>query len=90
MRWSNAASEAALNTPEGLSPALIGKVVTVKMIEKSESDGHIMYETVTKLVGKLLNYSHDATSVEFLVEGAEHLDISFQRVHIEFIAFDGA
>lgn len=82
MRWSIAASEAALNTPEGLSPALIGKVVEVKIFPILE--GQIHPERIEKHVGVLKQYSLTPSYIRFTFEGSQEFSFLYSKTSLEF------
>jgi hypothetical protein len=56
--------------PEGVSPKLIGKVVTINVIERTEDNsGSLDLETMEKYVGTLQSYFSDAERFDFMLVG---------------------
>lgn len=88
MRFTDKAASSSLNTPGGLSPALIGKVVTVQVFRKKEN--HILPETLTKFVGVLKAYALDTNGMRFTLDGCKETPVFYTHATVEFILHEGS
>lgn len=88
MRFTDKAAAVSLETPAGLSPSLIGKVITVQVFMKS--DGRILPEKLVKYVGILKTYVLSPEGMWFTLEGnAEKNIVTYKSQVVEFIVFEG-
>lgn len=85
MRFTDKAAEASLITPKGLSPALIGKVVTVQTMSKK--DAYLRPETTVKFVGVLKTYTILSSGIKFTLDGGTEKTIVHQNESVEFIMY---
>lgn len=82
MRFTNKAAEASLITPKGLSPALIGKVVSVQTMTKK--DTYLQPETMIKFVGILKTYTLLTNGVKFTLDGGTEKFVGYTNEAVEF------
>lgn len=87
MRITDKAAEASLPVPEGLSPALIGKLVSVNIFKKDE-DG-VDPNILIKHVGVLKSYSLTAKGVDFVLDGPKS-SVYYSKLHVVFVPFKGS
>lgn len=73
---------ASLPVPEGLSPAMIGKVVEVKIFHMRE--GQIHTERLEKHVGVLKQYSLSSSHIRFTLKGVEEFSFLYSKTSLEF------
>lgn len=83
MRFTDKAAAASLSAPKGLSPALIGKVVTVQTMSKKES--YLHPESTIHYVGILKTYTLLSNGVKFTLDGGTEKFIADLNETAEFM-----
>lgn len=87
MRFTDKAAESYLITPKGLSPEVIGKVVTVQVMQKKES--YLQPESLVKFVGVLKTYTLGPTWMKFTLEGGSEKSVNHTNEAIEVVLYSG-